>query len=164
MKTSGNPRKSLALARSHPPRASANAPFGHGDVGSTGRANPRVPSPWHETHPPARVLRQSWGRPWFMTSFQGFIRLHRRLSSWRMNLSGNSPEEHSAASGTIEQRACDRTDDHVTDKSNHPSQPRLISPMVRNKSGNPSRRPLLLFSSFFLPGVPRDSVIVKVAV
>jgi len=81
-----------------------------------------------------------------------------------MNLSGNSPEEHSAASGTIEQRACDRTDDHVTDKSNHPSQPRLISPMVRNKSGNPSRRPLLLFSSFFLPGVPRDSVIVKVAV
>src|SRR5208337_536043 len=41
-----------------PPRASANAPFGHGDVGSTSRANPRVPSPWHETHPPARVLRQ----------------------------------------------------------------------------------------------------------
>jgi hypothetical protein len=36
--------------------------------------------------------------------------------------------------------------------------------MVRNKRGNPSRRPLLLFFSFFLPGVPRDSVIVKVAV
>ena len=32
---------------------------------------------------------------------QGSIRLHRRLSSWRMNLSGNSPEEHSEAPGTI---------------------------------------------------------------
>ena len=39
-----------------PPRASANAPFGHGDVGSTSRANPRVPSPWHET------IRQETGR------------------------------------------------------------------------------------------------------
>src|SRR5208337_148688 len=38
-----------------PPRASVNAPFGYGNVGSTSRANPRVPSPWHETHPPAFV-------------------------------------------------------------------------------------------------------------
>jgi len=39
-----------------PPRASANAPFGHGDVGSTSRANPRVPSAWHES------IRQETGR------------------------------------------------------------------------------------------------------
>ena len=62
-----------------------------------------------------------------MTTSQGSIRLHRRLSFWRMNLSGNSPEEHSAASGTIEQRAYDRTEGRLTEKSTHPSQPRLIS-------------------------------------
>ena len=28
----------------------------------------------------------------------------------------------------------------LTEKSIHPSQPRLISPTPRNKSGNPSRR------------------------
>jgi len=45
-----------------PPRASANAPFGHGDVGGTSRANPRVPSSWHETHPPASRRRDRDGR------------------------------------------------------------------------------------------------------
>src|SRR5208337_1730128 len=34
----------------------------------------------------------------------------------------------------------DRLEGYLPEPSTHPSQPRFISPMVRNKSGNPSRR------------------------
>src|SRR5271157_1261955 len=38
----------------------------------------------------------------------------------------------------------DRLEGYLPEPSTNPSQPRLISPMVRNKSGNPSRRLRLL--------------------
>ena len=46
-----------------------------------GRSRPIDPLPR-----PVQDHHQSWGRPWFMIGIRGFVRLHGRLSFWRMNL------------------------------------------------------------------------------